>query len=71
MGKALIAMKNKRERLFSTVMCRKKHAHQAVSEYLSHAAMFFREDRNLEGYFDRQISNFAKDINTKAAKLEW
>ena len=32
--------------------------------------MFAREDRNLEGYFERQMLSYTRDLNTKAAKIE-
>ena len=32
--------------------------------------MFIREKKNLEGYFWKQMVGYAKDLETRAAKIE-
>lgn len=40
------------------------------SQCLQMESMFGREQRNLEGYFWKQMVGYAKDLETRAAKIE-
>ena len=70
-GKALVAKKATRQKIWDNVMCRKYHKLQCVeSNHLYSETMFTRENRNLEGYFWKQMVNYAKDLETRGAKIE-
>jgi len=43
---------------------------QIESHQLFQETMFTREHKNLDGYFWKQMQNTAKDLETRAAKIE-
>ena len=40
------------------------------SRHLYAETMFMREKKNLEGYFWKQMVGYAKDLETRGAKIE-
>lgn len=69
-GRRICAQKRVQTRIFETVLDKKYRKLQAVeSRHLYTEAMFQREDKNLEGYFWKQMTNYTKDLETRAAKI--
>lgn len=70
-GRRLLARKNAKDRLYESVMKNKYQGLQAVeSDHFNSEVMFMRENRHLEGYFWKQMINYAKDLETRGAKIE-
>ena len=70
-GRRLLARKCTKDRLCETIMKSKYHGLQAIeSDHLNSELMFMRENRHLEGYFWKQQINYAKDLETRGAKIE-
>lgn len=66
-----MAKKRAQQRIFDSVIRQKYQRLQCFeSEHLYHDMMFARENRNLESYFWKQQLNYAKDLETRAAKIE-
>ena len=52
-------------------MRRKYHRTQCLdTKHLNSETMFTRESKHLEEYFWKQGKNYAKDLETRAAKIE-
>jgi len=66
-----MAKKETRQKIFDSVVRQKYYRLQCLeSEHLYHDMMFTREHKNLELYFWKQKLNYAKDLETRAAKIE-
>lgn len=66
-----MAKKRARQKIFDNVIREKHQRLQCLeSEHLYCDMMFTREHKNLEGYFWKQMLNYAKDLETRAAKIE-
>lgn len=71
MGKALLAKKQTKQRIWNSVINQKYRKTQCLeSRHTSTEMMFARERKNLEGYFWKQMVGYAKDLETRAAKIE-
>ena len=71
MGKALVAKKSTRQRIWNSVMGQKYKRTQCLeSRHVYAETMFMRERKNLEGYFWKQMVGYAKDLETRGAKIE-
>ena len=69
-GRRIVKGKNIKDRLYENMKA-KYHGLQAIeSDYLNSTVMFTRENRHLEGYFWKQMINYAKDLETRGAKIE-
>ena len=70
-GRKLLKGKNVKDRLYDNIVKGKYHGLQAIeSDHLNSEVMFMRENKNLEGYFWKQMVNYAKDLETRGAKIE-
>ena len=70
-GRKIVAGKIVKDRLQEQIRNQKYNGLQAVeSDHLNSEVMFMRENRNLEGYFWKQMINYAKDLETRGAKIE-
>ena len=66
-----MAKKETRQKTWDKVMRHKYHKLQCFeSSHLYSETMFARENRNLDGYFWKQMVNYAKDLETRGAKIE-
>lgn len=71
MGKALLAKKHTKQRIWKSIMNQKYGKIQCTeSRYLFNETQFLRENKNLDGYFWKQMVGYAKDLETRAAKIE-
>ena len=71
MGKALLAKKHTKQRIWKNIMSHKYGKIQCTeSRHLFNETQFLRENKNLEGYFWKQMVGYAKDLETRAAKIE-
>lgn len=64
-------MVEQRSNLFNKVINQKQFKLQNLeSQYVKSEVKFEKENKYLEGYFWKQMLNYAKDLETKAAKIE-
>ena len=71
LGHKIVTQKRAKDRLNDTVLRTKYACTQAIeSEHFHSEMMFWKENRNLESYFWKQKVNYAKDLETRAAKIE-
>jgi len=71
MGKAILAKDHTKQRVWNSVMGSKYRRTQCLeSRHLYSETMFLRENKNLEGYFWKQMVGYAKDLETRGAKIE-
>ena len=61
----------RRQKLYNSVINQKYHRMQnSESNFLQNETKFMLQNKNVEGYFWKQMINYAKDLETKAAKIE-
>lgn len=66
-----MSRKYKEQLIKNTVMGKKYARLQVMESHQVHSqTMFYREYKNLDSYFDKQMQNYAKDLETRAAKIE-